>query len=260
MNTKNRIKKIIITFLLLPFLFIQNSFSEEKTGPTEKNKAWFISLGYGIALKNNIRKDNNYTGTQADVVVSHIPLLQVAWGPVSLGAQGLSANLLGNREIAGFLNINRAGDRYYATGMENKKDSWFFGAGLKFHKFNFLIARDINGRSHGVRASISYNALYPIGEKIFVRSSAGLECFDKSFANYYYGVRANEATQLRTEYHPNAYCLPTASFFPGYKYSDDLSFLVGFSLKGLVSAVRSSPTTNDNWLEGAIILGTIWKF
>ncbi|MDD4974216.1 MAG: MipA/OmpV family protein [Bacteriovorax sp.] len=260
MIKKNISKTLLITIFLIAFLSTQNAISEEKTGPTDGIKSWRLSLGYGIALKNNIRKDNNYSGGQADVLFNHIPLVQIAWGPISIGAQGLSANLVGNREVAGYLNINRVGDRYYATGMENRSDSWFFGAGLKYHKLNFLLARDINGRSHGVKATIHYVVLYPLGKKIFVRSSAGIECYNRSFAEYYYGVRSNEATSNRSEYHPKAYCLPTASFFPGYKYSEDINFLMGVSLKGLTQAVRKSPTTNGTWLEEALILGATWKF
>jgi outer membrane scaffolding protein for murein synthesis (MipA/OmpV family) len=260
MIKKNISKTLFITILLNAFFGIPNAISEEKSGPTDANKSWHLSLGYGIALKNNIRKDNNYSGGQADVLFNHIPLVQIGWGPISIGAQGLSANLVGNREVAGYLNINRVGDRYYATGMENKKDSWFFGAGLKYHKLNFLVARDINGRSHGIKATAHYVALYPLGEKIFVRSSAGLECYNKSFADYYYGVKSSEATPTRSEYHPKTYCLPTASFFPGYKYNEDLNFLVGVSLKGLTQSVRKSPTTTGTWLEEALILGATWKF
>jgi outer membrane scaffolding protein for murein synthesis (MipA/OmpV family) len=251
---------LFITILLTSFFGFQNSFSEEKSGPTDEIKSWHLSLGYGIALKNNIRKDNNYSGGHADVIFNSIPLVQIAWGPISIGAQGLSANLIGNREVAGYLNLNRVGDRYYATGMEDRKDSWFFGAGIKFYKFNVLISKDIDGRSHGVKAILNYTAIYPLGEKIFTRSSVGLECYNKSFAEYYYGVRSNEATTSRSEYHPNAYCLPTASFFPGYKYNENVNFLIGTSVKGLTKAIHNSPTTDGSWLEVALILGATWKF
>ena len=257
----------IIFKILLSYLFLalingsQFALGEEKSGPTDSSKkTWRLSLGYGMAFKNNIRKDNNYKGSHSDILFNQIPLIQVAWGPISIGAQGLMANLIGNREVAGYLNLNRAGDRYYATGMESIKESYFFGLGIKIHKFNGLISRDINGRSKGIKATFHYSSIYPLGEKISARSSMGFECYDKAFAEYYYSVQSNETNSTRSEYHPKAYCLPTASFFPSYKYSEDLNLLTGVAFKVLSKTVRQSPTTDGSWLETTLILGATWKF
>ncbi len=265
MSLKKNVIVLFMPILLNAFSPMKNANAEEKTAekinpPATAKRAWHLSLGYGIAIKNNFRKDNNYSGARADILLKHIPLIQVGWGPVSVGAQGLTANLVGNREVGGFLNINRFGDRYYSPGMENRKDSWFFGAGLKYNKFLFMLSRDINGRSHGARFSANYNAVYPIGEKIFTRSSAGFECYSESFAEYYYGVRASEVSVRRSEYHPKSYCAPVASFFPGYKISDEVSILLGLAIKGIPKTVRHSPTTNGDWLEAALIGGATWKF
>ncbi|MDO9182953.1 MAG: MipA/OmpV family protein, partial [Bacteriovorax sp.] len=137
---------------------------------------------------------------------------------------------------------------------------WFFGGGIKYHKFNFLFSRDINGRSKGSKASLRYTAMYPLGEKIFTISSVGLEYFNRDFAEYYYGVKSIEANANRAEYHPNAYVLPVISFFPGYKLSEEINVLIGTSLKTLPKPVRASPTTNGAWLEGSMIFGATWKF
>lgn len=261
MKKKNISLKYIITILLLSFLSTKTSYSEEKTGPTEKNKSINLSLGYGILLKNNIRKDNSYEGRGGDVLFNQLPLLQVSWGPVSLGQNGLSANIAGNRDIGGFINISRGGDRYKSQGLiYDRKDSWFFGGGMKIYKFDFLIGRDINGRSKGSRLFVHYNEMFPLNEKIFMRASVGLDCFNKSFAEYYYGVQAAEANATRSEYHPRAYCLPALSFFPVYKYSDNLHFMSGLSARALTKEVRQSPTTTGTWLETALILGSTWKF
>lgn len=247
-------------FLVIAFLTTTLGVASEVTTAPVAKKSWHLSLGYGVALKNNLRKNNEFSNSAADILIKHIPLAQVGWGPVSVGAQGFTANLIGNREVGGFININRFGDRYYSQGMENRKESWFFGAGLKYNKLLFMLSRDINGRSHGLRFSTNYNAIYPIGEKIFTRSSVGIECFSKSYSEYYFGVRSNEATSIRSEYHPSAYCTPGASFFPGYKIYDELSLLVGLSLKLVSSTVRQSPTTNGDWLDAALISGLSWKF
>ena len=261
MKTKNISLKSIITILLLSFFISKISYSEEKTGPTMTAKSFHYSLGYGVLLKNNIRKDNAYDGRGGDLLFNQLPLIQLSWGPISFGQLGLSANIAGNRDIGAFININRAGDRYKSAGLSyDRKESWFFGGGMKIYKFDFLIGRDINGRSKGSRAIFHYSEMYPITEKIFARSSIGLECFNKSFAEYYYGVQATEVTINRSEYHPKAFCVPTVSFFPIYKYNENLSFIAGVNFKGITKEVRKSPTTTGTWLETSLIIGSTWKF
>lgn len=245
----------MINFILVILIFlgtVSNLRSAEKSVS--------FSMGLGAAVKNNIRKNNSYSGKGGDVVLNTLPIVQIVWGPIMVGQQGLTANVLGNREVAWYFNINRAGDRYQGVGMVPRKESWFFGAGVKYHKFNFFLSRDVDGRSHGVKTLLNYTALYSLADKWHTRSSMGIECYNRSFAEYYYGVRSYETNNERNEYHPKSYCAPVISFLPTYKKNDSLSFITGVSFKGIADAVRKSPTTKDGWLEVALILGGMWKF
>ena len=250
---------ILITILLLSFLSINVSLSAEESGPTN-SQTFHISLGAGVAIKNNIRKDNNESNHGGDVIASPIPLLQISWGPVALGQKGLSLALFGDKEFSGYINIDRAGDNYYATGMSARYDSWFFGGGLRYQKFHFYISRDINGRSKGLKLGLNYMKTYRLSERSFAAATLGLECYNKNFAEYYYGVKTSEATAARFEYHPKAYCIPGVSLFPGYKVTEKFSLITGASLKIITKEVRHSPTTKGGWLEGALIFGGLWKF
>jgi outer membrane protein len=253
-------KNTSITFLLLIYFFTQSAFSNEESGPTVKKNSFHLSLGMGAALKSNNRLNNNREGDAGDVLFAPIPLIQFSWGPVSMGAQGLTTQVYGNKEIGGYLSLNRGGDRYYATGMEPRFDSWFFGGGIRFHKFNILFARDINGNSKGNKISLHYATFYPLKKIFYVRSSIGIECHNKAFADYYYGVKASEVSVNRPEYHPSGYCAPTISFLPGYKYNEHLNFITGLTFKEISNQERKSPTTTDAWLEGALIAGALWVF
>ena len=261
-------KKItLIIYSTLLFLTKTECFSADKISlqsneknPNSSPAPFIISLGAGVAIKTNIRKNNNQLYHGGDVIASPIPLMQISWGPVFVGQQGLTANLVGDREISGFLNLNRGGDNYYATGMRARYDSWFFGGGFKYHKLTFNFSRDISGKSHGMRTGLNYVEIYHLSENIFTRSGLSLECFNDSFADYYYGVREYESNAEHPEYHPHAYCLPGVSFFPGYKYNENFNVMSGISFKGITSQVRRSPTTTGTWLESALILGGLWRF
>ena len=226
----------------------------------ETKKSFRLSVGSGVAIKNNIRKNNLHSGDGGDVLINPLPFVQFAWGPVFIGQQGLTISLLGDREKSFYININNGGDRYDGEGMQSRRTSFFAGGGLKYHKYSFHLARDINGRSHGFKSSLSYAEMYTINKTFFTRSSMTLDCFDHRYSEYYYGVRNFEASAILPEYHPGAYCSLGMSFFPGYKFSDDLSAVTGLSLKNVPNVVRHSPTTNDYWLEMALILGGLWQF
>lgn len=248
----------LVLFVLL--LLLTSAYSQEKSTAITGAIPLKLSIGAGVAIKNNIRLNNQYRNGHGDIIFRPIPLLQISYGPVFVGQQGLTVSALGDRMKSLYLNLNNSGDRYDGIGMESRKNSWFAGVGVKYNKFNLLISRDINGRSKGIKLNGSYAEFYTINKTFFTRSSLGLECFSKNYAEYYYGVRASEATISRAEYHPKAYCVPSMAFFPGYKVNENASVMTGVSLKTIAQQVRHSPTTNDNWLEAALILGGLWQF
>ncbi len=262
-------KKILLITILLPsFCLSDKAISADviaaKSAPTVNtltaNKSWRISLGLGASIKNNLRRNNNKSGSGGDVVFTPLPLLQIAWGPISVGQQGVNAAFYGNQQTGASLNFNQAGDRYYGTGMEIKKESWLLGLGLKYHKFSFLFAKDISARSRGAKLNFNYAELYPLGKNMKTRSSLGLECYDQKFAQYYFGVKANEVMATRREYNPKKFCQLTMSFFPIYSFDEHLDFMAGLSFKGVSKEVKNSPLIKSNWLESALIIGSLWKF
>lgn len=257
-------KKMIITILLLSFFASSNSFSQEKmssqSGPTDRRSGFHLALGLGVAMKNNLRRDDTYKHHHGDVLFTPIPLIQFGWGPVSFGGQGLKADLYGNRAWGVYTNIDRSRDRYHGSGMDDRRDSWFWGVGGRFKKFSAHLAKDIQGRSHGKKWNVNYAEMYTIREKFFTRSSIGLECYDARYADYYYGVKATEVTSARSEYHPGRTCQPTVSFAPIYKMDDNVSFITALTMKGLAKEIRHSPTIKGGNLEAGLIFGSLWQF
>lgn len=264
---KNIMKKkaiVCILFLCLASvaMTVSGEESEPKTGPMNvgPKKGFKISLGYGVVMKNNMRRDDTYAHHGADVLFSSIPLMQIAWGPLSLGAQGLKADLYGSKTWGVFTNIDRTRDRYHGTGMDDRRDSWFIGFGGRYGKFSAHLSKDIQGRSYGKKFFFHYTEMYMIKQRFFTRSSVGLECFDSKYADYYYGVKSTEVTASRPEYHPGRYCLPAVSFAPMYKMDEHISLITALSVKGLPKEIRHSPTTRGGNLETGLVFGGLWQF
>lgn len=249
-------KKII--YLLLTFATFFSFNIHSQMGPKENGKYHF-SIGAGYALKTNIRKDNNYEGANKDIIGKAIPLAQVFIGPVQIGAGGLTINILGNPFLGAYLNLSQMGDNYYATGMQNRKESWGAGIGAKLFGVQLQLNKDINGNSHGYKGLISYGKPYIYDESLIIRFGISLEILDQNFMDYYYGVRINEVNSARNFYAPSASSNLGLNAFPIYKYNEDISFMTGYSLKFLNKKIQNSPTTNDKKIEHALILGATYR-
>lgn len=254
----NFMKTFFILFFILN-IFSHSLFSAE-SGPTKPSRGFHLALGLGVAMKNNMRKDNTYNNTHGDLIFSPIPLIQIGWGPISFGGQGLKLDLYGNRQWGIYTNIDRNRDRYRGTGMDDRRDSWFWGIGGRYGKFSTQIARDIQGRSKGKKFNFNYSEMYTIKEKFFTRSAIGVECLDQNYADYYYGVKKSEATAWRPEYHPGRLCQPTLSFAPMYKMNENITFITALSLKYLARDIQDSPTIKGGNTEAGLIFGSLWQF
>jgi outer membrane scaffolding protein for murein synthesis (MipA/OmpV family) len=221
----------------------------------EPGSSWKVSIGYGMTFKKNLRKNNTYEDMDKSLITKSIPMVQGTIGRVSLGAQGLSVLVLGNRFANFSAFINQGGDRYHGLGMIPRKSSIFTGLSGKFMNYGLSVSKDINGRSKGYIAKLDYSKMFFISENFMLRAGAGLEWHDDSYAEYYYGVRPHEVTASRREYHVNNYIQPGVGVFPIYKLSEKISVMAGVNLKYVPDEIRKSPTMNGDKTEVGALAG-----
>jgi MipA family protein len=245
-------KKLLLPLGLILSFFLPSPevMAEEKTAPS-----YTLSIGYGLGIKKNLRQGNTYEDTDKDVLVKNIPLVQGSVGRFSLGPQGLSFMALGNRFMNMSVFINQGGDRYHGQGMIPRKGSFFAGISGKLMKYSLSVSKDINGHSKAYLIHANYSEVYLLTEQLMLRVGGGIEWYDDHYAEYYYGVRAHEATATRSEYHLTNYFQPGVGVFPIYKISEKLSFMVGINTKYVPKKIRKSPTMNGNSLEFGGLVG-----
>lgn len=219
-----------------------------------QDRSWNASVGAGVLIKKNMRAGNTYEDMDKNILFKPIPMIQASWDRFSIGAQGISIRALGNpmMNISAF--IKRDGDRYHGLGMIPRKDSVFVGSTAKFFNYGFSFSKDINGRSKGSIATANYSKFFPVTGSFLLRSSLSLDWLDDKYAEYYYGVRYNEVTIKRAEYHLNNYFLPGLSVMPIYKLTERSTITTILSIKLPAKAVRHSPTMKGSWIDAAGIL------
>lgn len=252
MNSMEKIKSIFcVGFLSLVFLHTGHSqeISKELLVDIAQERQWRLSLGAGLILKKNMRVGNTYENMDKKILTKLIPYVTGSYKRLSLGPQGLALRILGNPFVHFSTFLNRAGDKYQGVNMAPRKESVFFGISGKIAKFNLSLSRDINGRSKGVLSQFSYGQMSLISEDLILRTSFNIEWHDDRYAEYFFGVKGQEVSSSRKEYHVKNFFQPGISFMPIYKLRDHLSFVGVLGFKLIPKSIRNSPTMNGRGIE-----------
>ncbi len=244
-------KKIILIVLLNFFILNANA---------QDTRSWKVSVGAAFALKKNNRVENNYEDMDKKFIVKPIPFITGSIGRFSLGANGLSFKAIGNQMMNVSAYVKRDGDKYNGLNMEPRKESVFAGISGKFFNYGLSLQKDINGRSKGYTTQFSYGEMLSISEEFLLRGGLTLEWFDDKYAEYYYSVRASEATATRPEYHLKNYFQPGLNIMPIWKLTPDISFTTIAGIKFIPKKVRNSPTMNGDKLEIGGLIGASYSF
>lgn len=211
-----------------------------------------------MALKQNIRDDNQYDKANKNTQIQPIPIVQLRLGPVSIAGPNVRLALPGSKFIRPYIAIKRAGERYYGPGMDWRKDSWFAEAGLNILMFKLAYSRDVHGRSHGEVYDLALNGRFIFGPLVlnytFARSF-----LDTEFTNYYYGVRWHEVTTERPYYSPGASGNNSFTLSPIFMISENMSWFNSIKATFLDSEIKNSPTVARSWFL-SLISGVTYKF
>lgn len=175
-----------------------------------------FSYGVGIGVNQEIYQGySNRTiplpiiGYQGERLSVYGPF--VSYKLLDLGNISFSAKLA--PRFAGF----DESDSSIFSGMAKRKDSIDGGIGMQLRqdnwKFEAQTVFDLLGRSNGQESKLAVGYSYRTGP-VVIEPKFGISYSDSKLANYYYGVRQDEATALR----------------PAYKASGALNYNAGVSV------------------------------
>lgn len=118
---------------------------------------------------------------------------------------------------------------------------------------------DILGVSDGSGARVSISHRFPIGQAFSISPFVGAEWQSRRLVNYYYGVRPDEATASRPEYHGRDSVNLQGGFFAGYRLTPTWSLFGSVSVKWLDDGIYDSPIVLDRYSAFSFI-GVGWRF
>ena len=120
------------------------------------------------------------------------------------------------------------------------------------------LVRDVGSASRGYEARLGYGYEWRSGPWS-LRPDVSVSWRDAKLNNYYYGVRANEATLGRAAYLPGAGTQAQLGLFGSYDISERWRLLAGASATLLGDSVKNSPIVQKRVLP-AVYIGAVYDF
>lgn len=200
-----------------------------------------------------IRFENEYVKVGSLGVEVKLPSLRLGDGNrVKLG-------IVGKLELGGY----EADDSPFLAGMAERKGGFWAGAKAEWDndlvEVNAQWLADTSGHSKGQRLSLGLEKSWRLGKQVRVTPHITAHWLDKKYVDYYYGVRATEATAERAAYAGKAGTNVEVGLRTMYLIDRSHSVMMDVSATRLAKGVKESPLV-DRSNTNRVILGYMYSF
>lgn len=219
------------------------------------------SLGAGVHVDENIRKNNTKDLYDHNPNIRPLPLAFLRFGPwfVNKDGAGMGLAYFENFRLLGV--VTYRGEPYKADGYNERKRSFFAGGNLKLFWLQLKYYQDLQGYSHGKIYKFYIAPEWGNEHRGFYFSPRVYqEHWDQRYTDYYFGVREDEVDLSldRPQY--------TADEADNFGYEIRIYFSTGRikwiwagGQKFYGKSVKESPTVaRDNGLM--TLFGLLYKF
>jgi len=150
----------------------------------------------------------------------------------------------------------KASDSSFLAGMNERKSTLEGGLAFsasyhKTHYIEIMLLHDLLGTYKSWVNRIEIGDTLKAGKFTFYPSVI-LLYQSKKFANYYYGVKRDEATQNRPEYSAGSGLEYGAQTYIKYPFTDKLSALINIRYDRLPKSAKNSPLTDNNYIYSGL--------
>ena len=231
-------------------LFATDAFAEGK---------WGIGLGA-------ISQDEGYIGIGRETNLVPVIFYQsedfYILGPrfgYEVGAVGdLEFSLVGQYRFDGY----EVADGDIFNGMEDRKGSFDLGVEMEYETdlgdFGFEFITDATSEHKGQEMSVSYSLPFILQDGS-ITPYVALTHLSNDLVDYYYGVRANEATSTRAFYEGKSTTNVEMGIQSRWNYGENHLFVVNASVERVGSEIKDSPLV-DSSTNTQFILGYVYVF
>jgi MipA family protein len=253
--------------VVLALCLVTSAFAQQPPG---KDKPDESSWGLGLAV---VSGQKAYKGVDRET--RGLPMLSFENRYVKLSGPNLEVKLPGLQlSDAQRLNFGvvtklfggggyEASDSPFLAGMAERKSSVWAGAkvewetGLADVKLEWLA--DASSHSKGQRVVLGLEHKWMLSPSVMLVPQIGAEWVDKKAVDYYYGVRAGEATPGRAAYLGKATVNAELGLTGIYRFDKQQSLMLNVGVKALGKEIKRSPIV-DRSTENRMMLGYMYRF
>lgn len=235
------------------------------SGNQDGGSSW--GLGVGV-----ISSQKAYAGDDRDTKV--LPMLQYenryvrVFGPsvtVKLPSLNLTPTqrvdfgLVAKLDLSGY----EAKDAPVLAGMAERKGGVWAGGKASWKgdlvELGAEWTADVSGHSKGQKLSLTAEHTWRVGERVMLTPRLGAHWLDKKTVDYYYGVRATEATAARAAYTGKSALNAEVGLRGMYLFNAKHSMFVDVGVTSLASSIKDSPLV-DSSTENRVFVGYLYRF
>ena len=220
-------------------------------------------VGVGANLKKSLYKGISTDNSYLPVVSFESKYVRLFGNVVDLKLPSVGPLDFSLRAKASLGGGYQASKSSYLTGMQSRKGAIFVGAATTwdagFADISFDYLADVSGNSKGSELQLGIEHSFNFERKFQVTPHASIVRQDAKLVDYYYGVRASEATTTRPEYRGKSTTETEFGVRFGYLMTPKQKLLVDVSDEHFGSGITNSPIV-DKKTTPKFLLGYLYSF
>lgn len=268
MPVKSKTPLFLLTGLLCAASCLSAAHAADNRGADRKaddrpdEYHWGLGIGFGI-------KKSPYRGVKNDITV--LPLLSYENHYIRFFGDTLDVKLPSagpfdfslRSKVSAFRSTYKASDSSYLAGMDDRKDGFMVGGAATWRTFlgkaSLEYLRDISGHSKGSQLKFDFEHSFHYGERFELAPHFGIAREDSKYVNYYFGVKATQATASRREYFGKSSTVTSFGVRFGYAINARQRLLLDISDERWGSGITNSPIVGRSSTP-TLRMGYLYRF
>ena len=156
-----------------------------------------------------------------------------------------------------------ASDSPFLAGMSERKDGVWAGGKVEWENplvdVKLELLGDASGNSKGQRVVLGVERKWMVSPQFMLVPQIGAEWMDRKYVDYFYGVRASEATAARPAYSGKATTSGVLNLTGIYRFDKHHSLMLNAGVRTLGKGIKDSPIV-DRTIENRVMLGYQYRF
>ena len=217
-----------------------------------------IRFGPAVDIRNNHRLFNTAYRFDENEIYQLKPTGYMKWDQFMVNDKGLQYSFYKSLPFEVFVNGNLHGENYESTSIAKRRPTVFAGGGIRIYPLSIFSLWDLEGKSNGQMTQILLQAPVQKGPWIFF-PTLGYTLYSENYAQYYYGVSANESSAQLPSYVLEKGQDSFFNFKLFYQALERWQIYTMTEYRSFHKDIENSPTVNNKSLY-TLNLGLVYKF